>query len=455
MSIIKQYVEPMKSWIEKFFLFYIVLQPFLDVLSYFGISVSILVRVAVLGIGCIYLLFYNSKKIKWLSISYIFVLGLFMIFHTANNLLIKNPYFFVKEVTYSFKIVYVLVMLLVYYAVFNSIKGKIDWEKIVQRNISINIFVISLVMLLAELTNTGNLSYGTPGKLGHSGWFYSPNDQSAVLAMGIGILFLFFITNKNFKIKQMTIPVILLAIWAMLTIGTKVALFSLVVILFLCVIISVYRRLTKKENGFNLSVLSIIFLLTISIIPLTAIGNNMNITYSDFESFFSSKTKGEEQNNGNSEVKENPIPNPNHNLDINYKVFSGRDRFFKTTLEMYKEAPVSQKLLGMGPGGNYEENLKIIEMDFFDWFFGYGLIGFILFMLPIVYFGLTILIKIFQYKFKQVDRKFLIVGTAVGLGLGIAAIAGHILMNPASGFYFSLLLAYLFILSKNSPLAKN
>lgn len=122
---------------------------------------------------------------------------------------------------------------------------------------------------------------------------------------------------------------------------------------------------------------------------------------------------------------------------------------------MYKVAPVSQKLLGMGPGGNYEENLKIVEMDFFDWFFGYGIIGFCLFILPIIYFGIMVIKNMFQFKFKQVDRTFLVLGTAIGLGLGIAAVAGHILMNPASGIYFSILLAYFYVLSKGDHLKQS
>jgi hypothetical protein len=455
MLILKQRVSAVMSWIEKFFLYYILVQPFLDVLSYFGISISIFVRVIVLGLGLIYLFYYESKQVKWMGISYSFILGIFLVTHTVNNLLIKEPYFLMKEVTYSFKIFYVLFMLIIYFAVFNSIINKMNWEKIVQRNISINLFFISLVIFLAEITNTGNVSYSTPGKEGHAGWFYSPNDQSAVMAMAFGILMLYFLNRKDLKVKLLMLPAIVLVIWSMLTIGTKVALFSLIAILSICLGISIVRKVIKKvDNKFNLLLLVGIFILTLGIIPITSVGNNMNITYPDFSALLTEETQKNVDNEEPIEIEreekeEIDKPHFTDSYDMNYKVFSGRDDFFRDQLNMYKVAPISQKLFGMGPGGNYEENLKIVEMDFFDWFFGYGLIGFCLFILPILYFGIMIIKGMFQYKFKQVDRTFLIIGTAIVLGLGVAFIAGHILMNPASGIYFSILLAYLLILAKN------
>lgn len=241
----------------------------------------------------------------------------------------KDPYFFIKEVTYSFKIIYVLAMLLVYFAVFNEMKNKMNWEKIVQRNISINIILISLVMLLAEITSTGNVSYGTPGKEGHSGWFYSPNDQSAVLAMGFGVLILYFLNKKNKNTKIFYAASILLAAWAMMTIGTKVALFSLLTLLGLGILISFLRMLMKKEKAFNLMILTFVLLLVIGITPLTAVGNNMNITYPEFESMTKELKPDTETPNVIEKPEKEKKPHFNDNVDLNYKVFSGRDDFLE------------------------------------------------------------------------------------------------------------------------------
>ena len=54
---------------------------------------------------------------------------------------------------------------------------------------------------------------------------------------------------------------------------------------------------------------------------------------------------------------------------------------------------MSQKLLGMGYAGNFKYNEqkqpdpKLIEMDFHDWFYDFGIIGFVLLMIPFIYYG--------------------------------------------------------------------
>ena len=57
-------------------------------------------------------------------------------------------------------------------------------------------------------------------------------------------------------------------------------------------------------------------------------------------------------------------------------LLSGRNDFLKNVEGQYERANVSQKVLGMGRGGNYEETPKLIEMDFIDWFFNFGLLQF-------------------------------------------------------------------------------
>ncbi|TKI91497.1 hypothetical protein FC695_32715, partial [Bacillus cereus] len=123
-------------------------------------------------------------------------------------------------------------------------------------------------------------------------------------------------------------------------------------------------------------------------------------------------------------------------------IFSGRQVYEERHKQFFKEAPMSQKLLGMGYAGNFKYNEqkqpdpKLIEMDFHDWFYDFGIIGFVLLMIPFIYYGLRILLA-FATRFKDIfNIKYGMISASLLLALGIAYIAGHILTAPGVGIYF-------------------
>ena len=132
-------------------------------------------------------------------------------------------------------------------------------------------------------------------------------------------------------------------------------------------------------------------------------------------------------------------------------IFSGRQVYEERHKQFFKEAPMSQKLLGMGYAGNFKYNEqkqpdpKLIEMDFHDWFYDFGIIGFALLMIPFIYYGLRILL-VFITRFKEIfNIKYGMIAASLLLALGIAYIAGHILTAPGVGIYFVVVLAYLIV----------
>ncbi|MDF4766333.1 O-antigen ligase family protein, partial [Vibrio parahaemolyticus] len=126
-------------------------------------------------------------------------------------------------------------------------------------------------------------------------------------------------------------------------------------------------------------------------------------------------------------------------------IFSGRQLFEQMYKDFYKEAPMSQKLLGMGYAGNYKADPKLIERDFHDWFYSFGIIGFILLVVPFLYFGIKFIVCVFT-KFRQIFTvKYAMVIASILLGLGISFIAGHILMAPGVSFYLVVIMAYLIV----------
>jgi len=417
--------------IEFFFIAFIVIQPLLDLVAYFGTDLSLVFRVFAMAIGYVYLLIYPNQKIRRYATIYIIIVGIFMVLNTALNYFLKDPYFLVQEVTYAIKIIYVIEMLLVYTAVFLSIKKRMDWEKTIQRAIFFNLSVIGVVMLLATITDTGNRSYGTAVKQGHSGWFYSANDLSAILAISFGVMLLYLLQAKSKK--WLYVPFLLLAAWAMMTVGTKVGLGALIIGLVAALFLTIIRLFLKKGNWHNPALIVLTLILSLAYIPYSAIGNNIGITF--FQQTESHSTDSKEKTSTIAQQ------------DMTYKVMSGRELFLKNVVSYYNEAPLLQKIFGMGPGGNYKEKLKLIEMDFLDWFYGYGPVGFLLLMLPLLFFFVMILKKMFQNVRLVFTPSFFMVALSLVLALGIASVAGHILLNPASGIYFAILVGYLYTIS--------
>lgn len=444
--------EQLITYIEKFFLVFIFIQPLLDISVYMGLQISNLIRVLALLVGFLYFTLYPNKKMKWLSIGYFVILGLFMLVHIVNNLSVKDPYFFSEELTYGVKSAYVAAMLVIYTAVFLSIKEKFKWDQIIQRGITFNLILIGIVMVLATLTDSGKRSYAMLAKEGHSGWFFSANEISAILGMGFGIMLIYIISKKELWKKLALIPFVSIVGWSMLTLGTKVGMLSLYGLLAVGVVLTIIELIFKRKNAINAIFLVLLLALSVLYLPSSAVGNNLNITFADQEDPVVNNTPAPSNNVNNGTVNQNPNSDSSNSSSFVKKALSGRDFFFKRTLEDYREAPFSQKLLGMGPGGNYEKRLKLIEMDFLDWFFSYGVLGFSILILPILVLGFTILKNLFQNRFRQMNSNLFMVATEVALAIGISFFAGHIFLNPASGIYFSILLSYLFVLTTDSNL---
>ncbi|MBJ7988196.1 O-antigen ligase family protein, partial [Bacillus cereus] len=80
--------------------------------------------------------------------------------------------------------------------------------------------------------------------------------------------------------------------------------------------------------------------------------------------------------------------------EVKSLIYSDRDKFLKVYKQYYKDAPLSQKLFGMGYAGNYTVKIKLIEMDFHDLFFAFGIVGFLIYLIPLLYFGIKLFIRI-------------------------------------------------------------
>lgn len=432
------------------FAFYILLQPFLDLFAFVGIPVSTLIRTLVIPLGLLFILGFSS--IKWTKISFIYlaVLFIYMGLHFVNNIIFKDPMSLGDEISHIIKTVYFSVMLIVYIMLFFTLKSRWNIKKTIPKFIYINLLVISIIIFLAHITGTGQRSYGMLLREGHTGWFFSGNELSAIYAMGFCFAVLFFLKTERGLIKWMMIPVLFLMILAMLNIGTKVAFGGAVIALLLGVVTS-FWELIKKKKGLNLVIITILTVATLGISPLMAIGNNLGVSMDISQSPSEEESEGmeEESEEGGSVDDGADSESASEGRDlgpIQSFFLSGREGFFNDSLTQFQAAPVSQKILGMGRGGNYEETSKFIEMDFIDWFFNFGVVGFIILMLPLVLVGGVSVINILKNG-RLFSLNVLFSGLAACIGLGAAFTAGHVLSSPGAGIYLAVALAFLFTMS--------
>jgi O-antigen ligase like membrane protein len=442
------------SYFHRFMLFFIVLQPVLDLLTSFCIlqlnmsaTIGVFVRFVVMIMvgGYILLQWKGSKR----YIAYFVVLGVILAIGLVNNILVKDPISISEEIKFIAKIVYVLVMLVGYIFVFRALKSEGNGYQRFRDYVVYSAVIINLVMVVSMLTGTDYRSYDYT-KLGSKGWFFAANDLSIILAITFPIVVLYSIQKTTAMAKAYYWIPTLLSVYSLIAVGTKVGYGAMVGVLLVAVVMCAAGFImestkSKKATLFLNGIFSIVLLVGLGLsIKQTPIYKNMYLHIDIMD--WKKAAEGPKEEEETQEEKRQEY--------VEGLIFSGRDMFLHTQQEYFKEAPFSQKMLGMGYAGNYKEEPKMIEMDFHDMFYSFGVIGFLALLLPLLYFGIRIFI-VFIKRFKMVfNVKYALLSVSAVLALGIAYTAGHVFTSPSVSIYFSLVLAYLIVDLKLDGISK-
>ncbi|MFJ7555166.1 O-antigen ligase family protein [Bacillus thuringiensis] len=475
---------------EHFLLFFIILQPVLDLLTSLSITllksnatVGILVRFLIMAVGGIYILIQAKEKENRKFLIYLILLAGVLGVGFINNKLVKDPIVLSEEVKFVAKALYIYIMLGSYILALKSLKKTVNISDKVRNSIVYSTLIINAIMVISISTSTDFGSYEWM-KVGSRGWFYAGNELGSILAIIFPIVVLYSIQKtKSVKHVLYWIPSILM-IYSLIQVGTKVGMGSIGVTLAAAIGIIVLQLLFDRKNpnkkalALNAVIAIILLAGVVGMFKQTPLAQNMgihnnylteqNVAQQDQkEQEIKDKLK-KEQELKEKEEKHHKAEKPEEKAKIEVEVkkelekeqkkenqenliFSGRQVYEERHKQFFKEAPVSQKLLGMGYAGNFKYNEqkqpdpKLIEMDFHDWFYDFGIIGFVLLMIPFIYYGLRILLA-FAKRFKDIfNIKYGMISASLLLALGIAYIAGHILTAPGVGIYFVVVLAYLIV----------
>jgi hypothetical protein len=468
---------------EHFLLFFIILQPVLDLLTSLSIvllksnaTVGILVRFLIMAVGGIYILIQAKEKENRKFLIYLILLAVVLGIGFINNKLVKNPIVLSEEVKFVAKALYIYIMLGSYILALKSLKKKVNISDKVRNSIVYSTLIINAIMVISISTSTDFGSYQWM-KVGSRGWFYAGNELGSILAIIFPIVVLYSIQKtKSVKHVLYWIPSLLM-IYSLIQVGTKVGMGSIGATLAAAIGIIVLQLLfdrrnpNKKSLALNGLIAIVLLAGVVGTFKMTPLAQNMGI-HNNYLSEQNVAQQGQKEKEIKEKIKkeekQHKVEKPEEKAKVEAEVkkelekeqkkenqenliFSGRQVYEERHKQFFKEAPMSQKLLGMGYAGNYKYNEqkqpdpKLIEMDFHDWFYDFGIIGFALMMIPFIYYGVRILLA-FVTRFKEIfNVKYGMITASLLLALGIAYIAVHILTAPGVGIYFVVVLAYLIV----------
>ena len=412
---------------------YIVLQPIIDIFTSLcvrNISPNLTLGIFIRTIFMLFIILYtliridNKSRCK-LLVYYIFI-ALYCIIFMIKSYSVYGSTMIITDIKGLVKTFYFPVILASLLLLF---KTKSYSTKIKYLNISLVFYVLPII--IGRLLNIGYPTYTIGNNSGTIGLFYAGNELGAILAILAPLCFALFLKNKfsifNFLFCAITI-------FTMLEIGTKVACFAAIGLLILAFFIALIAFISNRKKYKQLLGVFAILLTVCLLLSYTSAGKNLGIpSILSYASRHESTPESEEH-------EKNPyIENPE-------MLLSGRNLFLQNTLKRYKESSVTYKLVGLGYR-NYESDnniheSKLIEIDYFDVFFCHGIIGTLLFCLPVIIVA-CVAIRYFLIDFRYIIKNTIsyFVIYSIVLGFGIALMAGHVFTAPAVSFNLIILIS--------------
>lgn len=395
----------MKDFIYKKLLILLILfQPIIDIItSYmtlngFNLTIGIIYKVFILGIATFYLLFLDKEKRKHNIIFVIMVFILSMVNIYANKNVIKL--FAFGYFNYLSKYVYHLIILYFFMRWYKNYNIKLY-------ELRIPIIIIVFSYLISLITGTAYLSYDIYRE-GYSGWYSSANELGNLLCLFFPISIYNAFHNKD-GIK-FDIVLFVLNAFCLLMIGTKVGLlgFYLIVICYL-----VLRLVFIKKKKLDLGFIFVLGTLIISLCFFMKLPGVYNIKF--------------QLENGNEDY-----------------LLSNRDLYYRKIKDNYDKSPFINKVVGVTYYETTEElnSILVIEQDFFDIFFMYGLIGIVVITSFYIIIYINFIKSYLYYRKKnKYSKKYLSVIIAITIEFAVAFISGHSLLSPSVSTYLCLIIA--------------
>ncbi|AUI71754.1 O-antigen ligase family protein [Companilactobacillus alimentarius] len=442
----------MQRFIKKYSIFlmlYIVFQPVLDAVTglmtqtHMSVTFGVLIRMAVMAVTVFYLLIFlilnRDNRRGFMMIGYFVILALVSVISLFINYKTKSLFVTSLEITTLAKSLYYPIMLLGYLYAFEELAEDRIINRFFPKVIFIAVNIISIIMLIAHFTNTSFSSYSYY-KLGESGWFFAANELSAIVSITFPIMVWYALKKINRWTRLYYWISIILAIYSALLIGTKGSLLALLFSLCLAILASIVQFFRNRDRRKYFAGIFILLAITLGGIikayPAMAVARTSEL---HTEMIKDKKQKAKTKKGITKDQKKYVQTNKT----VSY-LFSGRTVYFENAAHNFSKSTLPQKVFGMGYATNFKkvQDAKLVEMDYVDIFFQFGVIGTIVYLAPLLY-CLIYLIGTFFRKFGSMwSSKWIMLVASVCLGFGMALLTGHVIEAPSVSVYFVSILAY-------------
>lgn len=356
----------------------------------------------------------KSRKLSYTVISFLAIVITINLIYTIKELTLASLFFKAMELSSFIAFPIYAIFLIAYVR---------NGNKLPISTLSTVVAIYSSLILVAVLTGTDYPSR-VIGGYGTKGWFYSANEIGQLLTVIYPVVVYNAVKRPSLS-KYFSLGV---CSYTLLNIGTKAALLGIIGTLICFILYAVYVTIIKNKKYIKniLTICLVTLLLTLALLPFTPaykyVKSKLDINKNARESSFEEL------------------------------IFTGRQYKLEKLLTSYNQSSLINKLFGI------EDNLKVlnsknermvVERDFYDILFNYGIMGISIYIAIIFAILITFacyILKSFKGNFSLRNYTLII---AVGLGLVASIIAGHTLSSLTVSLYFAILLVELYAVSIN------
>ena len=482
---------------------FVLLGPFVDMLTsvavQFGISsltVGIAVRFCFVAAISLYVLFMYRGPQRNLFRLAILITSVYGVVFLVSTVYINGFGVLVENVKMFFKTYFFIYVLLGILALYKEYKILIS-DKI----LTIVFCMYTASILLAVVTGTSFYTYYWQ-QIGYCGWFYAGNEIGAIIAILSGVAMLYGFAHN----KYLWIGILGLLAFSCTHIGTKVpflGIIAIAVILTVFWFIKAVASRSKRAVNMVLKCLALIVCIVLlyhmnspvkqlnaqandryegivdaidTQVSVATVGSNETLVdmteapEATEQTEVSEAIEETEVSEATEQIgapdwteetpqQETPITNQDDAISSDKEIksdkiyaiinwlLSNRLSNIERVIEKYADSSLSEKLLGIGYIFKVDENWvsDTVEMDFVAIFIKQGIIGFGIYLMPIVIFAVICIVELLK-KLKSFANLDVVIVYAYGvlIGLACAFVAGHVLVAPAVSIYIAVFIVKLY-----------
>lgn len=378
----------------------------------FPITLGVIYKTLFLIYGLGYLIFVDKENRKWNFI----LLGLFAVTIIANIVFTLSSFSMSALMNKAVSMTKYMCLPVTLFFLYRYLKNGNEFSL---KTLVYSAGIYATAILISAITGTALPTYDTAPERGISGWIYSGNELSAMMS-----LFYPIVIYYAAKYKSLSFMFILAVMtYGLLVIGTKTALIGLIGAILGILIFSIIAYAWKRKKIAK-STLIITLILTVAVA--------IAMPYSPSYKYIEGKI------NKIINQSKNPDGGENNQSSVENLIFNGREKYVYEQKQLAGNASPLELLIGLkdehrviDDTGNY----TVMERDFHDVKFGYGIIGLGIYLVPIFIIAISFFIRLFKNFKEEFTVRNFCVGLSGLLGIGIAYIVGHVLLAPTVAMF--------------------